>query len=373
MEQKDNLLDVLKTLLKWRKQLIIVCGLAAVGSVIVSLTLPNYFRADTVFLAISPDQSMPELVFSSSPMRSQYYGNENDIDRLLTIAESNELIQFMVDSFGLYEHYDIDPDHPKAKHLVRRAFLDLYKISKTKRDAIQLSIEDKDPEKAMHMANSARIKVNDITRKLIKSNLQKSILTYDESIKSQQQKQKFISDTLRYLRRRYGIYNTQTQTEFLSNQLLQKEAQLAQQQGRLRTLKGTAPKDTIMYLRAMTDGLRQSIDTLQSRIHKMNEGLPLVSSYEKMYLDGNQVLSDNMERYKKWKDTYESDIPATILVEEATLPPVKSRPRRSIIVLASIAIAFLFSTMAILLMDTYKDIQWKELISKSEVGSGKSE
>lgn len=365
MEQKDNLLEVVKTLLRWRKPLIAVCGIAALASVIISLALPNYYRATTVFLAVSPDQAMPELVFSTTPMRSEYYGNENDIDRLLTIAGSNELVDFLVDSFQLFEHYDIKPDHPKARYMVRLAFRDLYEVNKTKRDAIELSVEDKDRELAMRIANTAREKIDEFARALIKNNLEKTIRTYRKSITSQQSQIDLLSDTLTFLRRKYGLFNTLSQTESLTEQLLEAESKLARDRGRLQALerqKTVIPADTIAYLHANVNGLETSIDTLRTRIDRLNDGLPLVSNFEKQYVEASIVLTEDIDRYKKWRDTYESDIPTIILVEPATLPVIKSRPRRSIIVLASVAIVFLFSILAIILIDTYRDVSWKKLL-----------
>jgi len=367
MEQKDNLLDVIRTLLKWRKPLIIVGTITALTSVIISLVLPNYYQANTTFLAVSPDQAMPELVFSTAPIRTEYYGNENDIDRLLTIAESNELVDFLIDTFQLFEHYDIAPDHPKARYLVRLAFHDLYEVKKTKRDAIQLSVEDKDRELAMKIANAGRNKIDQFTRQLIRKNLEKTLKTYEESVNTQQKQVDILSDTLMYLRRKFGIFNTISQTEFLTNQLLKSESKLAQDKGRLQALKQQKtriPPDTIAYLQANVKGLEQSIDTLRIRINKLNAGLPIVSTFEKRYTESSSVLTDDIERYKKWRDTYESEIPAIILVEQASLPVIKSRPRRSIIVLASIAIVLLFSILAILLIDTYQDIEWRKLLNK---------
>ena len=59
--------------------------------------MPVYYRASTTFLAASPDQANPELLFGQGNLRTQYYGNANDIDRLITLAHSNELVEFLVE------------------------------------------------------------------------------------------------------------------------------------------------------------------------------------------------------------------------------------------------------------------------------------
>ena len=161
----DNLLGVLKTLFKWKKQIFLVCLIAGIGSVIISLLLPVYFQATTVFLAASPDQAKPELIFGSGTLEGEYYGNENDIDRILTIAESSELFDFLIDTFNLYQHYKIDSTANRAPYRVKKKLAKLYDVAKTKRDAIELSVEDQDKELAAAIANTARRKINEILQR----------------------------------------------------------------------------------------------------------------------------------------------------------------------------------------------------------------
>ncbi|MCB0585551.1 MAG: hypothetical protein KDD06_09545, partial [Phaeodactylibacter sp.] len=81
MKNNDNLIDVLKTLFKWKRPIFYVCLIAGVGSIVISLFLSNYYAATTIFLAVSPDQATPEALYGKGQLRNEYYGNENDIDR----------------------------------------------------------------------------------------------------------------------------------------------------------------------------------------------------------------------------------------------------------------------------------------------------
>jgi hypothetical protein len=83
--------------------------------------MPDFYAAEAKFLAISPEQSRPENLFGGSE-QIRYYGGEEDIDRLLIIAESNVIIDEMVDSFQLYKNYKINPASPKAHFKVRKKF-----------------------------------------------------------------------------------------------------------------------------------------------------------------------------------------------------------------------------------------------------------
>jgi len=119
MDRPFDLLGLLHTFYRWRIYIIGLCVAAGLGSIVVTLLMPNYYEASTTFLAASPDQSKPEILFGGGTIESQYYGNKHDSARLLTLAESKEVVQSLVDSFELYEHYDIDPDDPRAQEVMR--------------------------------------------------------------------------------------------------------------------------------------------------------------------------------------------------------------------------------------------------------------
>ena len=108
MENNENLLGVISTLLRWRKPIIRICLIAGIGTAIIALFLPNYYQSTTTFYAASPDLGKPEAVGEIERDRD-IYGEDTDNDRLLTIAQSNEIVSYLIQKFKLYEHYDINP------------------------------------------------------------------------------------------------------------------------------------------------------------------------------------------------------------------------------------------------------------------------
>lgn len=362
-QNKDNLLDVLRTLFRWKKAILYLCLAAAVLSAVIVLLVPVYYEAATVFFVASPDQSKPELIFGNSQQEPEIYGNESDIDRLLTIAESNELVEFLIDSFQLYQHYDIDTANAKAPYYIKLKFFDLYEVQKTKRDAIRLSIEDRDRELARRITRAAREKINEIAQDLVKASQEKKIRTYEASIGSKRQLLRMIGDSLVQLRKKYGIFNTLAQSESLTGELTSAEAKLAFSQARLKSIQGSAGvrRDSIIKLRSQVAGLEQQVEKIRSNLQLFNEGVAEVEVFNSQYKEATQVLSEEQEKLKQYRATYQANIPALILVEEAELPIIKSRPKRTLIVLASVMVAFFFGIIGVLLFDNYRDINWREI------------
>ena len=364
MEYKDSLLGVVQTLFKWKKPILFTTLIAAVGSVIIVLLLPVYYQSSTIFYAASPDLAMPERMFGTTNEAMEYYGEDEDIDRIMTIATSNELADFLIRTFKLYQHYEIDTTNIKAPYYVRLKLDKLYKVQKTKYDAIQISVEDRDKQLAAHMASAARTKVDEIGQRLIKNSQTELLKAYESKILEKERQLSMLNDSLMTVRSKYGVFNTETQSELLATLLAEAEAKLNNSTARLEVFRSAASvsRDTITNLRAAVQGGQQEVNLLRDKLEKFNQGMATVEMLVQIHLEASKQMGEDKERYKQIRTAQESPFPAIHLVEEAALPIIKSRPKRMIIVLAATALAFLFSAVGALIFDTYRDINWRSIV-----------
>lgn len=366
MEKKENLLDVVAILFKWKKFIIVTVGAAAIISAIVSLVLPVYYKATTVFYAASPDLAVPESIFGNSSQAPKYYGTESDINRLMSIANSNELANFMIDSFNLYQHYDITPRSSKEAHAVRLKFKKHFKALKTKYDAIELSVEDRDKELAARMANAAREFINLMGQQLIKAGQEKILRTYIDNIQSKEQGLQILNDSLQKVRETYGVYNHLAQTEVMTEMISKAEAKLFNSQAKLDALKNNRHfKDSVAILKANIAGYEHELDLLRKRLDTFNLGMTKVETMKSAQSEIIEKLSEDKERYKQLKAAYESEFPAVLLMEPATIPLIKERPKRMIIVTVSTIAALVFSVLGVVVFETYKNTDWQQILGNS--------
>ncbi len=371
MQQRDNLLGVFSAIYRWRKTIRNICALTLVGSVVVSLFLYNYYKSTTIFYPSSPQLANPELIFGSTDQVTEYFGSDRDLDRMAEIANSNEVVDYMLKRFQLYEHYDIDSTDREGPYDVREEFRELYSAQKNKNDAIELSIEDTDPDMAAAMANAARGKINELGQRLIKDNQSRLLATFENNIERKTKELTILGDSLKHLQARYNIFSVSSQGEQLSMQLSNAESEIVRGRAKLEVLENNPliPLDTIEYIKAnlrASERQRQSLTSTDPQgdnlsIKTFNEGLPLVSVISDLHYQARRQLSYDMERYNQIKATFNTDIPALQVVEVATRPLIKSRPRRSVLVIASVLAAFLFSVLGVLIADAYRDTNWKEV------------
>lgn len=365
MEYRDSLLGVIQTLFKWKRPILLTTLIAAIGSVVIVLLLPVYYQSSTIFYAASPDLAMPERMFGTTNEAMEYYGEDEDIDRILAIATSNELADFLIKTFNLYQHYDIDTTNIKAPYYVRLKLDKLYKVQKTKYDGIQLSVEDRDKQIAASMASAARARVDEIGQRLIKNSQAELLKAYESNIQEKERQLSELNDSLKTIRSKYGVFNTETQSELLATLLAESEAKLNNSTARLQVFQNApnVSRDTITNLRATIQGAQQEVKGLQERLNQFNQGMATVEVLVQVHLEASKQLGEDKERYKQIKTAQQSPFPAIHLVEEAAIPIIKSRPQRMIIVLAATIMAFLFSAVGALIFDTYKDVNWRSIVN----------
>ncbi|NNE26790.1 MAG: hypothetical protein HKN09_08100 [Saprospiraceae bacterium] len=353
--QNDSLLGILVLLYKWRKQIIIATLLAAIVTAGVSLTLPNYYQSQTVFYAASPD-----LVKSLRSEDKRIYGSDSDMDRLLSIAQSNEVRSFLIDSFDLYDHYDIDRNDPKASHKIQQKLDKLYSTSKTRYDAISLVVEDKDPDFSANMANGARDKIEATAQALIKRSQWSLIEGLRKNIEKKSNEYKALTDSLYNLRERHKIFNTVSQGEAFGTAMVELNGKVENLNAQVIHLKNiSGSQDSIMRLQAKLQGARKELATLNSDIKSYNEGYPAVVNIERERKDFGSQLGFDKETLTQYEAVYNSDINAIHVVQEAVAPVVKSRPRRSILVIGITMLVFVLASLWVIVQDQFNKNNWR--------------
>lgn len=371
MNKGDNLLGILGSIYRWRKAIRNILLVTLVGSIGAVLMMDNYYKATTIFYPASPELASPELIFGYTSQVTQYFGSDRDLDRIAEIANSMEVVDAMVSNFHLFQHYGIDSTSQKGRFLVRETFRGLYSAQKNKNDAIELSVEDTDPQLASDIANAARDKINEIGQRLIKKSQATLLITFEDNMNRKKKELGILADSMEKMQTHYRLYNSGTQGEQLSMQLGDAESEITRGKARLEVLDNNPliPADTIQYIKANVRAyeaerkklLSNTTDGEHLTIKQYNEGLPKISVLADLHFQGRKQLSFDQERYNQIKSAYNTDIPAIQLLEPAEIPLAKNRPKRSIIVVAALIAAFLFSVLGILLVEGYREIDWEKI------------
>lgn len=365
-----SLLSIVKILHGWRKPIVYMIAGVAILSGIISLVVPVYYESTTLFYAASEDLFKPKKVFGYGDSDVDYYGTTNDIQRILTVANSHDLTSHLIQTFGLYAHYNVDSTHTRAAYIVREKLMNRYNIKRTKYDAIELTIEDRNPEIAAAMANSAREKINSIITEMIRGSQKKVIESYIKTIRNKEDALLIIQDSLSRAQLNSGIFDPEAQTEFLATLITSTETTLASETARMKSYKNSSRRvaqDSVAKLTASIAGLQSQLDLLQGRdttmlsnysIERFNKAKGTITVLDDSYKKATNTVNFDKELLKTLISAYNLDVPALHVVESAQVPVVKSRPKRTLLVLISTLAALVFMVIGVLFIESYKHLDW---------------
>ena len=365
MVPRESLLDVLGLLLRRRRVILGATAAAAILSIAVALLLPVYYRASTLFLAASADQTNPSKLFPGSSSEVRVYGSGEDIERLLAVAASEEVVGFLVDSFDLYSVYDVDTSRRRAAFDVREELADYYEVERTRYDEIRLSIEDRDPERAAAMANAARDRVDAVVRRLSSASVGTGDRLFVASLREKELRRQVISDSLIALSRRYGIVDVSAQAEAFSMALTELDRGISGDSARLAYyVRERVPgyRDSLALTRLRLAGAMDERTALQRLQARFLRGAPQYQSLaEELEVLSGQTAYDQ-EQMRRFQLVGQNGGTVLMVLDRAEVPVVKARPVRWLIVVASTALAFLLACFAVLIRESYKDVAWSRYL-----------
>ncbi len=367
MNSTATLLEVLRSLLKWKRPILYTTAGVTILTVFVSLMMSNYYQAIAIFYPSNPLIASRGALFGTADEGIDPFGDQNEMNRLMLVAESTELLFYVINKFNLYEHYDIDSTDVKAPDKVRKAFLKLYNLKKNDNDALEISIEDKEPELAAEMLWGVLGKIDEINNRLVRANQVKILESYKKSIEDKQKEFKASSDSLNVLRKEFGIIDVEAQGEYLAEESTKTTALLASNKAKLKLLEKSSGvrRDSLLKVRALVKSLEGKLDALSSKdgnisLARFNEGREKITLVEGRQKSMSTELQFLKERYFQYEAVYNTSLSSIYIVEAPSVPVIKSRPRRSILVLSALLVAFIFSALGALLFENYKAVDWKK-------------
>lgn len=206
MNKEFNLIEAIRIIQKWKKPIIVLAFVSVIASSLWSLfVMDEYFYSWSTFYPVNQTKNDYNVIFGKDAEQINYFGGGEDVNRVLTIANSIPVIESIIDSFHLAEHYKIDKEGKYWRTKMRKEFESNYKAIKTEREAVEVSLYDTDPKLASEIVNTIIEKVDALNREHYRKARQKTYdLILDEIVKWQKEIDVY-SDTLALLAEKYKI------------------------------------------------------------------------------------------------------------------------------------------------------------------------
>jgi len=310
-EQKGynfNSVDLLIYMWNKRVVLIIVGLVAAIGSMVISLTITPMFSSSVImFPASNASVARGLLAMNYSGNQSVYgFGEEDQAEQLLQVLHSEPIRTRIIEKYNLMEHYEIDPEgkYPVTKLLEKFRFN--IKFSLTEFQSVEISVMDRDPEISAAIANDI-------------SNL---------------------VDTVFYnMKKKRAI----SAVELVKQEYIDAETTLVTMQDSLYQISYDLAKN-----------ISPSGDPTNRMLSAFAEyGVSYMYMMHQMRYEVGMV--NNMRyRYQEAKMEALQNLPYKFIVEKAIPPEKKAYPNKSLIVIVSTFASLLFALIILIVIDNVK-------------------
>jgi capsular polysaccharide biosynthesis protein len=319
-----NFLELIKFIIKWRKQLAIITISAAVVSYLITFALKPEYKSKAVFYPGTVN-SISYALFYSLKERAQdalAYGDEENVEQYMQLAKSSQLREKISADFNLMEHYGIDANDPKRYAKLNKKFDKYVSVNRTPFNSVEVIVFDTDPELSARIANAVMYNTDSL-----KKLSQRIVAQQAYNIVKQEYENKVaIIDSLSQMTRTLGsegVYNVEEQSRGLAELIG----------------KGTN--------NSFTDKERKNLG--------QHVG-DFVSLDEQIRFEAEQ-LTDLRKKYNQCKLDLDSKLSNIFVVDIAQPNYDKAYPMRLIIAILTAVAAFIFSIIGIVVMERIQIIK----------------
>jgi capsular polysaccharide biosynthesis protein len=187
MSRKHNdLVELIRIALKWKRSIILVTIIAAVGTAAFSwFFMPNYYKSSINFYPSNPIMTDRQVLYSTSTgeIEIDYFGSSSDVDRILTLANTSTIKDYIINKYHLMEHYGYDSTKEMSRYKTKKKFEKNYRPVETEFGAIEISVWDKDKELASEIANHIALTIDNHNKTMITRDKNVVIETFTNEIK----------------------------------------------------------------------------------------------------------------------------------------------------------------------------------------------
>ncbi len=157
-----DLVDVAQTLQRRSKFLLIAVIICALLGGLFYVVGKKKYKAEADFIVSNPLYSDRNNLFRTHDTRFvDYFGGDDDIDRILVIAKSDTLRHAIADNLNLWEAYDLDKTKADDRLELKEMFEKRFKMERTEYTTGKVYFKDSDAERAANVVNtSLRISEN---------------------------------------------------------------------------------------------------------------------------------------------------------------------------------------------------------------------
>jgi len=335
-EKRNDFVEVLKFLLKWKWYLLSISLIAAFLAAIFSgpFFIHPKFRSIVVFYPAANQSASKALVsensFSESDLLS--FGKAAEAEQFLQILQSDVIASKLKHKYNLMDHYRINKNARYKNTKFGKVFRKNVTSELTKYMSIKVTVMDESPELAAKIADDVVKTMDSIRNAIQKERAMEGLKIVENDLNDKITYVQHITDSLKKIAE-LGVLKYKEQSDAL----------------------------TTAYSDALISGKQNIVKLIEEKMVLMSKYGPIQEMLSGELEFETEELVLLRKKYKQAKIDVESNLPNIFIIENAYVAEKKSYPRRSLISLLAFAGAFVFSTLVFLFIEQARKLKAKNI------------
>jgi tyrosine-protein kinase Etk/Wzc len=361
-QDEIDLLDMLIALAR-RKRLIAGATLGSVVvATIISFLIPNRYTATTKILPPQQAQSSAAMLMTQlagsglgplAALAGKDLGLKNPNDIYIGMLKSRTVEDALIAQFDLSRVYRDEKISDMRKDLEK-----VSDIATSKEGLIEVSVEDKSPQRAAALANSYVDQLRKLTQRLAVSEASQRRLFFEREVEQAKGELAAAEFALKNTEQKTGMIHLDAQARAMIEAVGTLRAQIAAREVELQAMRSFATEQNpdIVLQERQVAGWREQLASLE-RQQTSGEGDPMVATakipaaaleYVGRYREVRyrEIIFELMAKQFEAAKLDEAKEAAIIqIVDPAVEPDKKSSPKRALIIGVATAVAFVLASL----------------------------
>jgi tyrosine-protein kinase Etk/Wzc len=359
------LLDTLEVLLRRRRLIVTNCAVVVAAALVVSLLLPKWYRTSAVILppeqSLDPLTTLGALQMTAATANLPWFATASDVSG--AVLQSRSVSEAIIDRFNLKRVYRTRSLDKTVRKLEKHR-----SVQVTDEGLIRVTVEARNPQQAADMANAFLEVLDEFNRETRMTEGKKTRIFVEERLARTTEDLAAAEGALESYQETHGAVELTEQTRALIRSAAELESEVRAIDIQLATLRAFATEDypEVRQLRTRRGSLETQLEDLLGRSDLAGALLdsdstqlfPSLSRIPTLGIEYVRLLRDVelltkvhaflTQEVERAKIMESRDTPTIQVLDRASPPEKKSRPRRAWVVLiagaaalaGSVALAF---------------------------------
>ncbi len=315
----------------WKTLLIV-----AIAAAVVSFTFstphfikPKYKASVIVFPTSS--NAVSQLILAEGNYNEfldvTQFGNDIHIEQMIQMLQSREIKDHLIEKFGLIRHYDIDTNAKYWKTKLYKYVTGNLSFSRTHNLAVEITVEDVDPQLAADMANEIADYYDTLKRRVIQQRSIEAFHILEDEMKKTDELIMELTDSLSHIMS-HGVYDYESQSERLTQQ----------------------------YAVEVAKGNAAGAERIKKELNILEEWGPLYVSVRDRLFYLKEAQEIYQQKYQNTRVDASYTLPQKFVVERAVAPDKKCYPKKMVITLVATLCTLVLAIFLLVCKDSLTEI-----------------